>query len=624
MAEKLLNARITLKYDTLSNWTSSNLVLKAGEMAIATIPEPTSGTFDPNKVPVVGIKVGDGTHTFSQLNWIQSIAGDVYAWAKAATKPTYEASEIQNLQEYISGEIQDTDTQYKIDVDSNDGHIFYLKSKPLGGSTWTTVSTVTIPDNNTTYTFAEGTTNGKFTVTPSGGSAQSVTIHGLGTAAYTATTDYDAAGAADAVLGTSSDAATANTVYGAKAKTAALETLVGTLPAGATATTVVGYIDEKAGDSATAAIEALDVTDTAVSKQLVSVVSETDGKISVTRRALVADDIPNLNTSKLNAGTLGVARGGTGAGTFTSGNVLIGNGTSAIQTKAIDTAVTEDSTNLITSGAVKTAIDTATAGLSGAMHFIGVATVPITDGSTADPVISGYDFSKKASGDVVLYNGLEFVWSGSEWVQFGNETSYALKTVTITANNGLTGGGTLEANRTISHAVPTGAGTSNNVTETSNVFLSGITFDAYGHVTSVDTAEAEGTTYTFAEGSTNGAFSVTPADGTAQSVPIHGLDDAAYKGVVTTVDTSADLPTSGAVKTYADGLIAGLDSSVAATAADGNKYSVITGVTETNGKLTAKTEVKLEAIAKTGNVNDLIQTVGDVVVLDCGSSSVNV
>lgn len=39
-----------------------------------------------------------------------------------------------------------------------------------GGST----SSVTIPDNNTTYTFADGT-NG-FTVTPSGGSAQSVTV----------------------------------------------------------------------------------------------------------------------------------------------------------------------------------------------------------------------------------------------------------------------------------------------------------------------------------------------------------------------------------------------------------------------------------------------------------------
>lgn len=43
---------------------------------------------------------------------------------------------------------------------------------------------------NTTYTFETGTTNGAFSVTPSGGSAQSVSIFGLGTAAYTSSSDY--------------------------------------------------------------------------------------------------------------------------------------------------------------------------------------------------------------------------------------------------------------------------------------------------------------------------------------------------------------------------------------------------------------------------------------------------
>jgi hypothetical protein len=45
-------------------------------------------------------------------------------------------------------------------------------------------------DNNTTYTFATGSTDGTFSVTPSGGSAQSVAIKGLGSAAYTASTAY--------------------------------------------------------------------------------------------------------------------------------------------------------------------------------------------------------------------------------------------------------------------------------------------------------------------------------------------------------------------------------------------------------------------------------------------------
>nr|DAO00741.1 MAG TPA: hypothetical protein [Caudoviricetes sp.] len=43
----------------------------------------------------------------------------------------------------------------------------------------------------------------------------------------------------------------------------------------------------------------LDVEDTAVAKQFVSAVSETDGKITVERRALVANDVPELGISKI-------------------------------------------------------------------------------------------------------------------------------------------------------------------------------------------------------------------------------------------------------------------------------------------------------------------------------------
>lgn len=59
------------------------------------------------------------------------------------------------------------------------------------------------------------------------------------------------------------------------------------------------------------------------------------------------------------------------------------------------------------------------------------------------------------------------------------------------------------------------------------------------------------TTYTFAEGTTNGAFTVTPKGGSAQSVKVHGLAAAAYKGVDTaafaTNSSSANLPTTAAV-----------------------------------------------------------------------------
>ena len=63
---------------------------------------------------------------------------------------------------------QDSNTTYSLTQDSTDGHKITLT--PSSG----TAQTVTIPDNNTTYTFANGT-NG-FTVTPSGGTAQTVTV----------------------------------------------------------------------------------------------------------------------------------------------------------------------------------------------------------------------------------------------------------------------------------------------------------------------------------------------------------------------------------------------------------------------------------------------------------------
>ena len=55
-------------------------------------------------------------------------------------------------------------------------------------------------DTDTTYTVATGDNNGQIKVTPKGGVAYNVNVKGLGTAAYTASTDYDAKGAANTAL----------------------------------------------------------------------------------------------------------------------------------------------------------------------------------------------------------------------------------------------------------------------------------------------------------------------------------------------------------------------------------------------------------------------------------------
>ena len=246
MSEKTLQTRIQLKYDTYANWTTNNPVLKSGEVAVATIISGNTQEVNSVSVPQVLLKVGNGTSSYNDLPFVSARAADVYSWAKESTKPKYTASEvgavptsrtvngkalssnitltasdvnadasgtaaglIANLDKtdaavagkYVSA-VSETDgiitvTRADLPVDTNttyqitlSGTTLTLQSKNIGDAEWTTVDTLNLPNDNTTYTFAEGTTNGAFTVTPSGGSAQTVKIHGLGSAAYTASSAY--------------------------------------------------------------------------------------------------------------------------------------------------------------------------------------------------------------------------------------------------------------------------------------------------------------------------------------------------------------------------------------------------------------------------------------------------
>lgn len=188
MANKTFNTRIKNKIDTYANWIDKNPVLLNGEIAVVVIPAETGVV---QGEPVTLFKVGDGTKNFSQLEFTGAKAADVYGWAKAATKPTYSATEITGLEAYIGEKIQDTDTQYKLEADAEDGHKFYLYSKAKGDEAFgtTPVSTITIPEK--VYTLVTGTANG--TVKFNG---EDVAVKGLGSAAYTDSTAYDTKGAA--------------------------------------------------------------------------------------------------------------------------------------------------------------------------------------------------------------------------------------------------------------------------------------------------------------------------------------------------------------------------------------------------------------------------------------------
>lgn len=106
----------------------------------------------------------------------------------------------------------------------------------------------------------------------------------------------------------------------------------------------------------------------------------------------------------------------------------------AIGANVATTAITDNDsgTELTTKAQVATYVAGKVAGLTGAMHFIGVSTSTITDGGTENPTINGNPVSTKAQGDVVLYNNgtnisQEYVWTGTAWELLGDEGSYAVK-----------------------------------------------------------------------------------------------------------------------------------------------------------------------------------------------------
>lgn len=78
----VINTRIQLKYDTLSNWNASTFKPLKGEVCIAKVDvtQPENSLLQP-----IMFKVGDGDHTFAELGWTSAKAADVYAWAKEAS-----------------------------------------------------------------------------------------------------------------------------------------------------------------------------------------------------------------------------------------------------------------------------------------------------------------------------------------------------------------------------------------------------------------------------------------------------------------------------------------------------------------------------------------------------------
>ena len=152
-----------------------------------------------------------------------------------------------------------------------------------------------------------------------------------------------------------------------------------------------------------------------VADNLVFAGPSTGGPLAPSFRSLVASDLPNHSTDKLTSGTLGVARGGTGAATFTAGIVKSTGGTDALTTASTVSLTTEVSGTLpvanggtgastLTSGGVLLGNGTSQIGATSAGSANQVLRVPGAGGS---PAFGAIDLAQSAAvtGALPIANG---------------------------------------------------------------------------------------------------------------------------------------------------------------------------------------------------------------------------
>lgn len=618
MAEHILNTRITLKYDTYENWQKSTLVLKAGEVAICAVPSgvTVAGIAKP---PAVLQKIGDGVHVFKDLPWLQAVASDVHTWAKAASKPTYEAKEITGLDTYISGQIQDTDTQYTIIKGDND-YTYKLMSRAKGAENYSTeVATLSIPDPSADINALKALVGNTAVATQISeaiaalklsdtyeqkGAAAAVKTALLGDAAEAYNTlgkledaviaakasadekttmaaveakDYatktEAQGYATAVVGMDDDNADKNTVKGAKAyakglndatntRVEALETAIGE------GGSVGSQIDAKIAD--------LDVAEVAVGTgEIIEKISQTDGKISVSKRALVAGDIPTIEQSQVN----GLA-----------GALAAKQDTLAFQSNNYD----KETNKVIT----KSDLDTAIAGLTGVTHFKGV--------------VENLPASAENGGIYIKTDGTEHIYvkpdamTEGHFEELGDQNSHIKHGTVVDSDIAANAAIAQSKIAGLTDALAAKANTTDLGTmaaETATNYIKKTEASGYDDIL---TTAVAGTTYETKE---DAATKLTEAKGYVTT----------ELGKLDLTEVTAGQGTIIGAISQTDGLISVSTRELTADDIPVLAQSKITGLEDA---LNAKAnDADLAAIAKSGSTDDLVQGT-DTLVFNCGGANV--
>ena len=642
---KVFQTRIQLKYDTYANWSANNPILKAGEMAIATV---AAGEQTMTNLPNVVLKVGDGVSHYNDLKFVSALAADVHEWAKAQTKPVYDASEITGLQKFITDNSDfDTDTQYQLVAVSGATYKYQLQSRAFANGAWGEWANVdgqvidfsgadtrlkSLEDTVAGLTGDNGGIQGAITAAINGldsTKSQAAGADGLaleviqengvitGISGSIAAGTYDAAGAAKAVKDELNPLITA-------AKAQADKGVTDAAAAKKAADDASAKVDEAIAGLDYTAYTAGEATGTTVS--FVGTISEKDGVISAEKRDLVFASAYNPETNK---------------------------------------------------AATVADITTAVADLNGAMHYVGKEEKLPTD-------VSSYK-----AGDVIIVGIKEYVFDGTKFDELGDEGAIG------TALAGLHGESTNIAGKTVKKVTQTNGtvtveyqdisinGTQVQVpkadgtegTETLNARLDAIKAGAASNVSAL---AQKVNANTAAIETLNGGVEVAGSVEKKIDTVVKGLNtpDVGVKGsgngvnvtvkqaagIVTDVTVSVDANTydaygaadavlgkdtdaagaatvHGANKAAAeakaaadaasakvDNAVNGLNGTVQATAlstTDGS-FGVLTKVVEEAGIINQEksAEIVLHKVAKSGKIDDLGQTA--YIVFDCGSSSVNI
>lgn len=592
--EKTLNTRLKLKIDTLANWTSNNPVLLKGEVALVEVSVVQEGIA--NYVPSVMAKVGDGTHTFNELAWLYSRASDVADWAKAANKPTYTAGEIDGLSDYISGEIQDTDTQYQL-VKVND-YEYKLQSKAIGGE-WTDVagSNIVIPDK--TSDIAAIVADVEALQGLVGNETVSNQIDAKIEALDLANT-YDAKGAAGQAL-----------------------------------TDAKGYAD--------GLNTAMDTRVTAAEGKIATLTGAESVEGSVAKALKDAKDYADTKVGSVAKGNDGIVIGGT-VTTPTVGVQIddtAGNSIQIVEGKGLRVevpavagySVVKDENSVDYAAVYHLTKDGVNTGAAiNIPKDMVVKSGEVVTNPEGQPAGTYIKLVLQNVADPLYINVgslIEYVTSGS---QTGDMVVVAVSddhkvTATITD-------GTISKSKLVTE-VQTSLGLADNsvqketgkrlMTDEEGTKLGGIAAGAQVNV--IETVKVNGVALTPDETKAVDVAVPTGALASKDKVAETDLENTLATKIATLEGKAHEHTNKALLDTYTQ-TEANLADAVTKKHEHTNK-TVLDGIT--SEKVTAWDKVSekandtdLAAIAKTGNVNDLIQTVGDVLVFDCGSSSVNV